>query len=48
MDETMECGNAVDCIVKPLRSNGVPYSGINILMHWAAAMDTRALRLPPG
>ena len=26
-------------IVKPLRHNGMPYSGINVLMLWGAAID---------
>lgn len=32
-------GNMDGKIIKPLRHNGVPYSGINVLMLWAAAMD---------
>lgn len=31
-------GNAADRIIRPLRSNGMPYSGINILMLWAEAV----------
>jgi antirestriction protein ArdC len=32
-------GNTAGGITRPLRHNGVPYSGINILMLWAEAMD---------
>ena len=32
-------GNTAGRITRPLRSNGIPYSGINILMLWAEAMD---------
>lgn len=32
-------GNAEGRIVKPLRHNGVAYSGINILMLWGAALE---------
>lgn len=32
-------GNMDGKIVKPLRHNGQPYSGINVLMLWAAAME---------
>jgi antirestriction protein ArdC len=32
-------GNTAGRITRPLRHNGVPYSGINILMLWAEAMD---------
>jgi antirestriction protein ArdC len=32
-------GNTAGRITKPLRHNGAPYSGINILMLWAEAMD---------
>lgn len=32
-------GNTAGCITRPLRFNGIPYSGINILMLWAEAMD---------
>jgi hypothetical protein len=28
-------------ITRPLRGNGIPYRGINILMLWSAAMETR-------
>src|SRR5690242_20698847 len=31
-------GNTAGRIVRPLRHNGVPYSGINILMLWAEAV----------
>lgn len=31
--------NADRRIIKPLRHNGLPYSGINILMLWGAAME---------
>ena len=31
--------NAAGRITRPLRHNGVPYSGINILMLWASAME---------
>lgn len=31
--------NAIGCIIRPLRHNGVPYTGINILMLWATAVD---------
>jgi len=32
-------GNTAGRIMRPLRHNGVPYSGINILMLWAQAME---------
>jgi antirestriction protein ArdC len=32
-------GNTSGRITRPLRHNGVPYSGINVLMLWAEAMD---------
>lgn len=32
-------GNMEGRIVRPLRHNGLPYSGINILMLWSAAME---------
>ncbi len=32
-------GNTAGRIMRPLRHNGAPYSGINILMLWAEAMD---------
>jgi antirestriction protein ArdC len=32
-------GNTAGRITRPLRSNGVPYSGINILMLWAESID---------
>jgi antirestriction protein ArdC len=32
-------GNTAGRITRPLRHNGLPYSGINILMLWADAMD---------
>jgi antirestriction protein ArdC len=32
-------GNTAGRITRPLRHNGVPYSGINILMLWAESMD---------
>ena len=32
-------GNTAGRITRPLRHNGAPYSGINILMLWAEAMD---------
>jgi antirestriction protein ArdC len=31
-------GNTAGRITRPLRSNGIPYSGINILMLWAEAV----------
>ena len=31
--------NAAGRITRPLRHNGVPYSGINVLMLWASAME---------
>jgi antirestriction protein ArdC len=31
-------GNTGGCITRPLRHNGVPYSGINILMLWAESV----------
>ena len=34
-----DAGNTAGRITRPLRHNGVPYSGINILMLWAEAMD---------
>ena len=33
--------NAAGRITRPLRHNGVPYSGINVLMLWASAMEQR-------
>jgi antirestriction protein ArdC len=39
MDEAVErraCGGR---ITRPLRGNGVPYQGINVLMLWGAAME---------
>ncbi len=32
-------GNTDGRIVRPLRFNGVPYSGINVLMLWSAAVE---------
>jgi len=32
-------GNMDRRIVKPLRHNGLPYSGINVLMLWGAALE---------
>ena len=32
-------GNTAGRIIRPLRHNGVPYSGINVLMLWAEAAD---------
>jgi len=32
-------------ITKPLRLNGLPYSGINVLMLWGAAMEGGYLEL---
>jgi antirestriction protein ArdC len=32
-------GHTAGRITRPLRHNGVPYSGINIWMLWAEAMD---------
>ena len=32
-------GNTAGRITRPLRHNGIPYSGINILMLWAEAID---------
>ena len=32
-------GNMDGRIVKPLRHNGMPYNGINVLMLWGAAME---------
>jgi antirestriction protein ArdC len=31
--------NAAGRITRPLRHNGVPYTGINILMLWASALE---------
>ena len=31
--------NAAGRITRPLRHNGMPYSGINILMLWASAIE---------
>src|ERR1700733_2488681 len=39
LDESLECRTHGGRITRPLRHNGVPYSGINILMLWAEAMD---------
>ncbi|MCZ2154973.1 MAG: ssDNA-binding domain-containing protein [Bryobacterales bacterium] len=32
-------GNTAGRIMRPLRHNGLPYSGINILMLWACAIE---------
>ena len=32
-------GNMEGRVVRPLRHNGVPYSGINVLMLWGAAIE---------
>src|SRR5437868_932117 len=32
-------GEAAGKIMRPLRSNGIPYTGINILLLWAAAIE---------
>ena len=45
--------HAAGRITKPLRHNGQPYNGINILMLWSAAVSERLQRpdlddLPPG
>lgn len=32
-------GNMDGRVLKPLRHNGVAYSGINVLMLWAASME---------
>src|SRR5580704_4589448 len=32
-------GNTAGRITRPLRHNGMPYSGINILMLWASAVE---------
>ena len=32
-------GNTAGRITRPLRHNGVPYSGINILMLWASSIE---------
>lgn len=32
-------GNTEGRIIKPLRHNGLPYNGINILMLWGAMME---------
>jgi len=32
-------GNMDGRIIKPLRHNGMPYNGINVLMLWGAAME---------
>lgn len=32
-------GHVAGSVSRPLRSNGTPYSGINVIMLWAAAMD---------
>ena len=34
-----EVGNTAGRITRPLRHNGMPYSGINILMLWASAIE---------
>ena len=34
-----DAGNTAGRIVRPLRHNGMPYSGINVLMLWAEAAD---------
>ncbi len=36
-----DAGHAAGRITKPLRGNGAPYRGINIIMLWAAAMERR-------
>ena len=39
MDQAVERGERGCRITRPLRHNGVPYSGINILMLWASAVE---------
>src|ERR1700730_4905120 len=34
-----DAGNTAGRITRPLRHNGMPYSGINILMLWASAIE---------
>lgn len=34
-----DAGHLAGPVSKPLRSNGVPYGGINVLMLWVAAME---------
>jgi antirestriction protein ArdC len=40
-------GNTEGRIVRPLRSNGQPYNGINVLMLWCEAID-KGYSSPPG
>ena len=39
VDEAMGRGACGRAGQPPLRGNGVPYAGINVLMLWAAAME---------
>ncbi len=42
-------GNLEGKITKPLRHNGVPYNGINILMLWGAGCQSQSKKGPfPG
>lgn len=34
-------GNGETHIVRPLRANGIPYQGINVLMLWSEAIEKR-------
>jgi antirestriction protein ArdC len=36
--------DAVSRIARPLRANGIPYRGINILMLWCEAMEKATAR----
>jgi antirestriction protein ArdC len=36
--QALECRTAAGRITRPLRSNGIPYRGINVLMLWSEAM----------
>ena len=36
--------HAAGRITRPLRGNGIPYKGINVLMLWSAAMEKRLRR----
>jgi len=34
-----DAGHAAGRITRPLRANGIPYQGVNVLMLWSAALD---------
>ena len=41
-------GNTAGPITKPLRGNGQPYKGVNVLMLWTEAAAARATPPRPG